>query len=49
LARHARGLADLIAFLLVEETAVLIGEVISINGGATAINPLRQCGQRIAL
>ena len=42
------GTADLILFLLSERAGFLTGEVISIDGGATAMNPARPSGQRLA-
>jgi NAD(P)-dependent dehydrogenase (short-subunit alcohol dehydrogenase family) len=39
--------ADLVAFLLSEEAGFLTGEIISIDGGATTMNPLRPSGQRV--
>ncbi len=41
--------ADLITFLLSDRAGFLTGEVISIDGGANAMNPVRRSGQRSAL
>jgi NAD(P)-dependent dehydrogenase (short-subunit alcohol dehydrogenase family) len=40
--------ADLIAFLLSDNAAFMTGEMVSIDGGATAMNPVRHSGQRVA-
>ncbi len=40
--------ADLITFLLSDNAAFLTGEMVSIDGGATAMNPVRHSGQRAA-
>ena len=40
--------ADLITFLLSDNAAFMTGEMVSIDGGATAINPVRHSGQRVA-
>ena len=39
--------ADLVVFLLSERAGFLTGEIVSIDGGATAMNPVRPSGQRL--
>lgn len=41
-------IADLITFLLSDNARFMTGEMISIDGGATAMNPVRHSGQRVA-
>ena len=40
--------ADLITFLLSDNAGFMTGEMVSIDGGATAMNPVRHSGQRVA-
>ena len=44
---RAAEVADLVVFLLSDQAGFLTGETISIDGGATAMNPVRPSGQRI--
>jgi NAD(P)-dependent dehydrogenase (short-subunit alcohol dehydrogenase family) len=46
-AGSAEEVADLVVFLLSERAGFLTGEVVSIDGGATAMNPARPSGQRV--
>ena len=39
--------ADLVTFLLSDQAAFMTGEVISIDGGATSLNPARPSGQKV--
>src|SRR4029079_6663022 len=39
--------ADLIAFLLSDNAGFMTGEMVSIDGGATAMNPVRHSGQPV--
>jgi NAD(P)-dependent dehydrogenase (short-subunit alcohol dehydrogenase family) len=41
-------IADLITFLLSGNAGFLTGEMVSIDGGATAMNPVRHSGQQVA-
>jgi NAD(P)-dependent dehydrogenase (short-subunit alcohol dehydrogenase family) len=39
--------AELLAFLLRDQAQFMTGEVISIDGGATSLNPARPSGQKV--